>query len=201
MEGQSKDLFAWHCKPSGEKISSNSASDGEEWFVMALFFASARWGNGEGIYNYQNEAQKILDAMLNKTETSDADSVITNMFNKKVKQVVFVPTGAADDFTDPSYHLPHFYELWARWADKNNQFWKESADSSRSYLKKVVNPQTGLAPDYSNFDGTPMDATWGGGHDNFQYDAWRVGMNIAMDYSWFAKDKLTIENFKSFPVY
>ncbi|MCI0494453.1 glycosyl hydrolase family 8 [candidate division KSB1 bacterium] len=51
--GASKDYFAWHCKDDGTKISQNSASDGEEWFVMALFFASARWGDGEGIFAYQ----------------------------------------------------------------------------------------------------------------------------------------------------
>ena len=191
-EGQSKYYFAWHCKPNREKISFNSASDGEEWFVMALLFASARWGNGEGIYNYQDEAQKILDAMLGKTKMSDDDNVVTNMFNTRYKQVVFVPTGAADDFTDPSYHLPHFYELWARWADKQNQFWYDAADTSRQYFKRTVHPVTGLAPDYSNFDGTPIDAPWGGGHNNFQYDAWRVAMNIAMDYSWFAKDEWAI---------
>ncbi|MEJ2196508.1 MAG: glycosyl hydrolase family 8 [Ignavibacteriaceae bacterium] len=191
-EGESKDFFAWHCKSNGEKISFNSASDGEEWFVMTLLFASARWGNGEGIYNYESEAQKILMAMLNKTEASDDENVVTNMFNTKYKQVVFVPTGAADDFTDPSYHLPHFYELWARWADGQNQFWYDVADTSRQYFKRAVNPVTGLAPDYSNFDGTPKDVSWDGGHDKFQYDAWRVAMNIAVDYSWFAKDEWAI---------
>jgi len=53
-------------------------------------------------------------------------------------------------------------------------------------LKKAVNPVTGLAPDYSRFDGTPFNR-WGGS-DNFQFDAWRVAMNIAVDYLWFAKD-------------
>jgi len=67
QSGASKDYFAWHCKTDGSILSENSASDGEEWFVMALFFASARWGNGEGIYNYKAEAQKILDAMNKKT--------------------------------------------------------------------------------------------------------------------------------------
>jgi len=191
-EGQSEEFFAWHCKSNGEKISVNSASDGEEWFVMALLFASARWGNGEGIYNYESEAQNILEAMLNKTETSDNDNVVTNMFNRKYKQVVFVPTGAADDFTDPSYHLPHFYELWARWANKQNQFWYDAADTSRQFFKRVVHPVTGLAPDYSHFDGTPIDAPWDGGHDKFQYDSWRVAMNIAMDYSWFARDEWAV---------
>ncbi len=54
--GASKDYFAWHCKDDGTKISQNSASDGEEWFVMALFFASARWGDGKGIFVYQRRS-------------------------------------------------------------------------------------------------------------------------------------------------
>ena len=192
QEGQSKYFFAWHCKPNGEQLSWGSASDGEEWFVMSLLFASARWGNGEGIFNYAVEAQNILYAMLNKTESSDERDVVTNMFNKAEKKVVFVPDGNADDFTDPSYHLPHFYELWGRWAESNNQFWYDVADTSREYFKRTVNPETGLAPDYSKFDGTPFDP-WEGGHDNFQFDAWRTIANISIDYSWFAKDDWAIE--------
>ena len=159
---------------------------------MSLLFASARWGNGDGIYNYQNEAQKILDAMLGKKENSDSRFDVTDMFNKKNKQVVFVPNGSADDFTDPSYHLPHYYELWGMWADKNNKFWFEAAAASREFLKKAANPTTGLMPDYANFDGTPFDM-WNGGHNNFMYDAWRVASNIAIDYTWFAKDNWEVE--------
>lgn len=191
-EGQHKDFFAWHCKTDGSIIDSNSASDGEEWIVMSLFFASARWGNGEGIYNYQSEAQKILNAMLSKVDSSDDKNIVTNMFNKKEKQVVFVPAGNADDFTDPSYHLPHFYELWARWADKNNQFWCDAASASRTFLKNAAHPLTGLIPDYANFDGSPADP-WKSGSNNFRYDAWRTIMNIAVDYSWFAKDDWQIK--------
>lgn len=183
--------FAWHCKTDGAKIDSNSASDGEEWFVTALFLASARWGNGKGIYHYKNEAQMILDAMLNKTDFSDSYFDVTNVFNKKTKQVVFVPAGEADDFTDPSYHVPHFYDLWAMWADKENKFWKDVADTSRAYLKRAVHPLTGLAPDYSNFDGTPFKFR-NGTQNNFQYDAWRVAMNVALDYTWFAKDEWAV---------
>jgi oligosaccharide reducing-end xylanase len=193
QSGARKNYFAWHCKTDGTKIDSNSASDGEEWYVMALFFASARWGDGEGIYNYKAEAQKILDAMLSKEEFSDRTDVITNMFNKEEKQVVFVPVGNADDFTDPSYHLPHFYELWARWADKNNEFWHDAADTSRQFLKKAVHPKTGLAPDYARFDGSPTEPPWGGGHKDFRFDAWRVAMNIAVDYQWFVRDDWAIE--------
>jgi oligosaccharide reducing-end xylanase len=191
QSGKRENYFAWHCKSNGEKIDSNSAADGEEWIVTALFFASARWGDGEGIYNYKLEAQKILDAMLNKIEFSDDPNDVTTMFNKKEKQIVFVPAGEADDFTDPSYHTPHYYQLWAMLADKNNQFWCDAVKSSMQFLKKAVHPKTGLAPDYANFDGTPIDP-WNGGHDNFQYDAWRVAMNVAVDYSWFGRDNWAV---------
>lgn len=192
-KGRRRGYFAWHCRPDGRKIDKNSASDGEEWFVMALMFAAGRWGNGSGIFNYQAEAQAILDAMLTKKESSNCRHAVTNMFNKQVKQVVFVPVGNADDFTDPSYHLPHFYELWARWADKENEFWRQAAVTSREFLKKAAHPQTGLCPDYANFDGTPRVAPWGGSQDNFQYDAWRVAMNIAVDYLWFASDTWAVQ--------
>ena len=182
--------FAWHCETNGKMIDYNSASDGEEWFVMTLFFASARWGNGEGIFNYWAEAQLILDNMLNKE--SGNNSKVTNMFSTKEKQVVFVPSEEAAWFTDPSYHLPHYYELWARWADKNNNFWCDAAKASRIFFKKAAHPVTGLMPDYANFDGTPV-APWDSLTKNFQFDAWRVAMNISTDYAWFASDEWEVE--------
>lgn len=187
-----KYYFAWHVTPDGEILDSNSASDGEEWFVTSLFFASVRWGDGEGIYNYRKEAQLILDAMLDKVEKSDDPKDITNMFNKEEKQIVFVPAGEADDFTDPSYHLPHFYEIWAKMADKNNNFWRKAAETSRQFLKKSVNPVTGLSPDYASFEGKPVDP-WGGGNNNFGFDAFRVASNVAVDYEWFGRDEWAIE--------
>ena len=185
--GQYKGLFAWHARTDGTILDTNSASDGEEWFVMSLFFASGRWGDSKGIYDYSAQAQKILDAMLNKKDSSDSRHVVTNMFNKKEKMVVFVPVGNVDDFTDPSYHLPHYYELWSKWAKDNNSFWSSVAAASRRFLKKAANPVTGLMPDYAHFDGTPYNP-WGG-HNDFRYDAWRCAMNVAADYNWFAKDK------------
>lgn len=185
-----KNYFAWQLSTDGKIIDSTSASDGEEWFATALFLASARWGDSEGIYNYKNEAQKILDAMLYKDESGD--SIIVNMFNKDEKKVVFVPEIQAAYFTDPSYHLPHFYELWGRWADKDNQFWCDAADTSRAFLKRAAHPETGLSPDYAEFDGTPYNP-WGGGNHNFQYDAWRVAMNIAVDYQWFNKNEWAVK--------
>lgn len=180
-DGGYKGYFAWHCKPDGTQLAANPASDGEIWFVMALFFADARWGSSEGIFNYRAEAQSILDVALNARELSG--NLATNLFDPETRQVVFVPQlGQNSKFTDASYHMPHYYELWARWADKNNDFWKEAAAASREFLPKAVHPQTGLAPDYSYFDGRPYNDEY---HGQFRYDAFRVGANIGMDYLWF----------------
>jgi oligosaccharide reducing-end xylanase len=106
--------------------------------------------------------------------------------------VVFVPNGEADDFTDPSYHVPHYYELWALWADTEQGFWRAAAAASRKFLKRAAHPETGLTPDYANFDGRATDAPWGGDHADFRYDAWRTGMNIAVDWIWFARDEWAV---------
>lgn len=45
-----------------------TAPDGEEFFAMALFFASKRWGDGEGIFNYSKEARAILRECLHQGE-------------------------------------------------------------------------------------------------------------------------------------
>ena len=182
-DGPYKGYFAWHCSPDGNQLAANPASDGEEWFVTALFFASGRWGNGQGIFNYRQQAQAILDTML--TKTAEDNGIATDMFDPQEQQVVFVPSGRNSTFTDPSYHLPAYYELWAHWADKNNSFWADAATVSRSFFMKAADPRTGLMPDYSNFDGTPQSTD---DHKDFRFDAWRTLSNVAVDYSWFGVD-------------
>src|SRR5580692_11465187 len=55
--------FAWSMATDSSPRSTGPAPDGEEYFVMSLYFAAHRWGNGKGIYNYQAEADKILRGM------------------------------------------------------------------------------------------------------------------------------------------
>jgi oligosaccharide reducing-end xylanase len=90
--------------------------------------------------------------------------------------------------TDASYHLPAFYELWARWGPKEDRaFWAQAADASRELFVRVTGPDTGLAPDRSNLDMSPMR-----GRDGqpvpFGYDSWRTVSNWSVDYSWWRKD-------------
>lgn len=188
-DGPYQGYFAWHCSTDGKKLDANPASDGEEWLVIDLFFAAARWGNGEGIFDYQTQAQEILNTMLHKEDTHN--DLATNMFNLEHKQVVFVPKiGRDSSFTDPSYHLPAYYELWARWAQQDNEFWAQAAQASRAYFKLAADPQTGLMADYANFDGTPYGS---GDHKDFRFDAWRTLSNVAVDYAWYAADPWQVE--------
>ena len=179
--GEYKGYFAWQMNTNGTIKSNTPASDGEEYFATALLFASARWGNGKGIYNYHKEAQEILTTMLHQAD----DGQGVNMFNSEHKMPVFCPIGNAATYTDPSYHLPAFYEVWALEADQDNEFWSEAAKASRKHFKEATNASTGLGPDYSEYSGAAKKE---GNHNDFRFDAWRTAANIACDYAWWAKD-------------
>lgn len=184
QSGPREGYFAWSLNPVTMKQNSpGSASDGELYYITSLLFASNKWGNDTGI-NYYKEARRILDAMWKKDGTGN----IYNLINTEHKQISFVPEGGGYKWTDPSYHLPAFYEIWAVYAkDGHEQFYKECADVSREFLHKACHPVTGLNADYTEFDGTPHSTRWMPAA--FRYDSWRVPMNIAMDYTWFGKDK------------
>lgn len=184
QSGALKGFFAWQCNFSGGIMDSTPASDGDEYFAMSLLFAANRWGNNSTGIDYKKEAQIVLDAMLHQSD----DGQGYNMFNKNSNQVVFCPTQGNYDFTDPSYHLPAFYELYSLWDDSDNALWKQIASTSRDFFKKTVNSSTGLGPDYAEFSGAPKEVSWSSGHGDFRYDAWRIASNIAVDYAWFGKD-------------
>ena len=186
-EGESEGYFAWSCGLDGTRNANGAAPDGEEFFAMALFFASHRWGVGEGIYCYSGQARKILRACIHKGENGRPGYP---MWNHENRQILFVP---GSDFTDPSYHLPHFYELFALWADEEDRsFFKEAAKVSREYLAKACHPKTGMSAEYAEFDGQPMSRPlpWTTDrHDWFFSDAYRTVANIGLDYEWFGIDE------------
>ncbi|WP_167957426.1 glycosyl hydrolase family 8 [Anaerosporobacter faecicola] len=183
-EGRNKGYFAWSCSLDGRKNATGPAPDGEEYFAMALFFASHRWGDGDGIFQYTKEAKALLRECIHKGEKEDGSP----MWDPTNHLIKFVP---GCDFTDPSYHLPHFYELFALWAEEEDRaFWKKAAACSRAYLKKACHPITGLCAEYAEYDGTPhREKMWHGErHDLFYSDAYRTALNIGLDYAWFGAD-------------
>ncbi len=231
----SRGYFAWSMNTDGTPRSTSAAPDGEMYYVMALYFAANRWGNGKGIYNYQKEADTILRGMRhhgvltgttpfrvhagapipvepatgwpspnNKTDQAKAAKEgkpwppfkrsnaprqvsVGPMVDEEHAMIRFVPETNLPG-TDPSYHLPAFYELWARWAPKEErEFWARAAAASRDLFHKAAHPETGLSPDRTDYDGTPSMG-WDGKPSIYAYDSWRTISNMAVDYSWFRKD-------------
>jgi oligosaccharide reducing-end xylanase len=189
----SKGYFSWSLKTDGTPNAETAAPDGEEYFVMSLYFAANRWGNGQGIYNYKAYADTILSTIRHhpivKGKTKTRELTVGPMVNEQHKMILFVPDSGANHFTDPSYHLPAFYELWALWGPENDRsFWAAAADSSRAFFKKAQNPLTGLSSDYANYDGTPYVVEWNPFSKVFAYDSWRTASNWSVDWSWWHKD-------------
>jgi oligosaccharide reducing-end xylanase len=236
--------FAWSMNTDGTPRSTGAAPDGEEYFVMSLYFAAHRWGNGKGIYNYQAEADRILRGMQhhpvlsgtapfrihpedspfvmpdhpwpspNETARERAAAkaaaeaaakgepvpkppvfprprgplteTIGPMVNDEHTMILFVPN-VEHQTTDPSYHLPAFYELWARWGPvEDRAFWAKAAEVSRGFFVKVTGTETALTPDRANFDATPAMG-WARKPVQFGYDSWRSVSNWSVDYSWWRK--------------
>ena len=167
-QGDNEGYFAWSCKTDGTKNAFGPAPDGEEFFAMSLFFASHRWGDGEGIFAYSEQAGSILRACLHKGENGRVGAPMWNHEN----------------------HLPHFYELFALWADEEDRdFFRQAATASREYLVTACHPKSGLNAEYAHFDGSPVEEKlpWGYFGDFFS-DAYRTAANIGLDAEWFGKD-------------
>lgn len=191
-------FFAWSVKPNGEPIDEMPAPDGEEYFITALYFAAARWGNGEGIYDYKAEGDRIITDVLHREPltgmTNRGEMTAESLFDRDKKMVRFTPDVTHKDHTDASYHLPAFYEIWAHVGpEADRTFWSEAAQVSRDYLHRAAHPKTALTSDYGNFDATPWAAPWRTDSVDFRYDAWRSAMNWSVDWSWWAKDPRQIE--------
>jgi len=177
-EGPNAGYFAWSVQLSGKHNAEGPAPDGEEYFAMALFLAAARWGDGEGIFNYTEQARDILRHGVHQHETVPGGQPMWEPENTLIR---FVP---GMKISDPSYHLPHFYEIFAQRADEADRaFWKRAAEESRKYIVKSAHPVTGLSPEYADYDGKTVllfRKPW-----VYYSDAYRVAENIALDHIWF----------------
>ena len=218
QSGNREGYFAWSCRTDGTQNAAGAASDGELYFITALLFASNRWGNDTGI-NYKAEAQRILNAIQPREYTPEPRQGFGGfgafggqqqgpqkmyLIDPETRLITFTPDGFGQRFTDPSYHIPAFYEVWAKWGDDGRaDFWLDCARKSREFLHRCIDAQTGLNGDQCQFDGSEMQA-FGfprrqqgqqqdaaprrNGANNFRYDSWRVPMNITLDYEWSCAD-------------
>jgi len=187
--------FSWQLAYDGSVMDELPAPDGEEYYAMALYFAANRWGSGKGIYDYKAYADRLLHDMVHREPITGMvrqrgglrQHTVGKEVNDEHGMILFSPD-ERNNMTDASYHLPAFYELWARWGPvEDRAFWTRAAAVSRDYLVKTTHPRTGLAPNYGSFDGTAFGFR-GPATAAFREDAWRVALNWAADWSWWAKD-------------
>jgi oligosaccharide reducing-end xylanase len=183
--------YRWSMNTDGTPHSSTPAPDGEEYFVMSLYFAAHRWGSGQGLYDYKAQADRILRLMRHHPVMSGPSRSgirsVGPMVDETHHMIRFVPDSPNDDFTDPSYHLPAFYELWAKWGPTEDRaFWAEAAETSRRFFARTTDPKTGLSPDYANWDGSPRPS-FNRHSTDFSYDSWRTASNWGVDASWWGK--------------
>ena len=164
---------------AGWDYGAGPAPDAEEYFAMALFFADHRWGSGTGtnLNNYNYWANNTLGVLRNN-----------GLWNGSQNMAEFSP---GEGFTDPSYHLPAFYQLWGLWADSNNTAWTNAASTSRTFFTNAVDSNTGLFPEYSNYNGSALGtntATYNELKNASAFDAYRVIQNMAVDHYWWSKN-------------
>ena len=99
-----------HTWTSTSATTDGPAPDGDEYFAAALYLADRRWGSA-GTVNYQQEADNIANAMLHNTASADGR---TRIIQRDARTWWCSSRyGDSANFSDPSYHLPAFYELFA----------------------------------------------------------------------------------------
>ena len=169
-------FFSWSVATNGLANDEMPAPDGEEYFATALYFAAARWGNDAGCGDYRGAADQLLTDMRLRPEitrdTRKGPMSAGALFDGQHRMIRFTPDTANWNHTDPSYHVPAFYELWARCgpaADRKS--WTQAAAASREFFQHAADPGTGLTPEYANFEGTPWVCPWQPTSVEFQFDA------------------------------
>ncbi|OWV16559.1 Endo-1,4-beta-D-glucanase Y [Fibrobacter sp. UWH9] len=168
--------FAWKRGDNGQGGDDNCAPDGEMYFMMSLLFAANRWGDSQ----YMDDAQYILDKMWSNYNHQ--------LFNTSSYIITFQPTNGNNTWSDPSYDLPAYVDLFARWSKTHTDKWTAATKATRDHLYKSSNTSSGLFSDYNNFDGTPHAVSFNNDATRYMYDAMRCAMNFGMDYYLFGSD-------------
>lgn len=163
--------YSWQVSPKTfTMMDPGPAPDGEEYIAAALIFAAKNFNCD----TYREEAIQLINDMAHKPCEAD----VRTMMDINAKLPRFSPM-KGNDFTDPSYNTVAFYRMYEK--ESADSIWGTIAKSSIEYLKKATHPETGLAADYSEFDGTPKSTPWYKESDCFSGDAWRVIWNLGLD--------------------
>ena len=167
-EGALAGYYSWQVSTADfTMMDPGPAPDGEEYFAAALLYAAKIFKNEK----YKQDAIQLINDIAHKP----CEGAVHTMMDANAGLVRFSPM-EGNDFTDPSYNTVAFYRMYGE--ATGDKFWNQIAGNSVAYLKKATHPVTGLAADYSEFDGTPKATPWHRESDCFCGDAWRVAWNM-----------------------
>lgn len=170
-EGPLAGYYAWQVSTADfTMMDPGSAPDGEEYFAAALLYAARKFNNED----YRQDAIELINAMAHKPAEGD----VNTMVDVNAGLIRFSPM-KGNDFTDPSYNTVAFYRMYRE--ATGDVIWDKVTNNSVAYLKKAIHPVTGIAAEYSEFDGTPKSTPWYRESDCFCGDAWRVVWNLGLD--------------------
>ena len=173
--GEWDGYFASICNTSGNVQNNLPCPEGEMYITASLLLASRRWNES----GYMESAQYILKRMWDSPHT---------LFNPSHNVITYVPTGNEANFSSPSYDLPAFIELFARWSDTYKDKWASALSATRNHLYISSNKKSGLFSDLNNFDGTPHGVSYYTNAEKYMYSGMLCAMNIGMDYYLFHAD-------------
>jgi endo-1,4-beta-D-glucanase Y len=173
--GEWDGYFASSCDIGGSIREAYPCPGAEMYITASLLLASRCW-NEPG---YMESAQYILERMWGK---------VHSLFNPNHCIITYVPSGSEANFTSPSYDLPAFIELFAKWSETNTEKWATALSATRTHLYRSSNKQSGLFSDINNFDGTPHGVSYNTTAEKYMYYAMLCAMNIGMDYYLFHAD-------------
>jgi endo-1,4-beta-D-glucanase Y len=180
-EGPKEYYFRSFCDDPSQGCGDQVGVFGGFNIVTALLLAEARWGNGEGIFDYGEEARDVLDAFRTK-ETQNRGIVdgVINQFDA-VGLPVKTPDEEFADQVTSEILMPGYFEYWGQ--RTGEEFWTMAADRTRQHLRDVINPENGLSPSISYFDGSLVP-----GEEEFREGSYEVAFNLAVDTAWYAAD-------------
>ena len=174
-DGPHVGYFAWQVSTTDfSKMDPGAAPDGEEYFAMALLIAAEKFNRPD----LKEEAIGLINWLRNKPN----NGIVGPIIDPERNLVKFSPV-LGNDFTDPSYNTIAFYRAFAE--ATGDERWYTTVEKSLEYLQKAAHPVTGLCSEYSEYDGTPRATPWYPESDCFSGDAWRVAMNLSLDYALF----------------
>lgn len=178
-DGPHKGYFSWQVSTTEFAMLDPGATPfGEEFIAMALLIAAKKFNRSD----YKEDALRII----NDIKYKPVNDLVGPIIDPTTNLVKFSPV-LGNDFTNASYHTLAFYRAFAEATGDNS--WLDVANSSLQFLRKAAHPITALFPDYSEYDGRPKAMPWFPESNNFSGDAWRVTLNLSIDYALFHGDE------------